>query len=228
MIFSQDMGGLALNFVHKRIFGGVKAFVGSGFNPLAALGGFISNPSAQKEAGRRAKQMAPQRRLVGGVLSCPPNTRLLPGTGCIPSPGSNVGAVFSPPPSRCFPPFRADPVTGECKIFLGDRPGRDNRPLEIGPGVPVGDAVMGRFGAGLVPGSRIVDRAVCLRGMVLGMDGICYDHIANRDRMWPKGRAPLLTGGQMRAISIAATAGRRLERTTKRLQKIGLMKKSRR
>jgi hypothetical protein len=63
--------------------------------------------------------------------------------------------------------------------------------------------------------------------MVLGNDGLCYNKrdIRNSDRMWPKGRAPLLTGGEMSAISKAARAAGKLERTTKRLQKIGLMKK---
>jgi len=92
---------------------------------------------------------------------------------------------------------------------------------------PVGDAVMGRYGAGLVPGSLMIDRAVCLRGMQLGDDGLCYNksQISNKQRMWPAGRKPLLSGGDMRAISIAARAGRRLEGATKRLQRLGMMKK---
>lgn len=96
-----------------------------------------------------------------------------------------------------------------------------------GVGVPVGDAVMGRYGAALTPGSLIIDRAVCLRGMQLGDDGLCYNksQISNKQRMWPAGRKPLLSGGDMRAISIAARAGRRLEGATKRLQRLGMMKK---
>jgi len=87
--------------------------------------------------------------------------------------------------------------------------------------------VMGRYGAGLAPGNRVINRAVCLRGMQLGNDGVCYNksQITNKERMWPAGRKPLLSGGDMRAISTAARAAGRLERTTKRLQKIGLMKK---
>lgn len=91
----------------------------------------------------------------------------------------------------------------------------------------VGEAVMGRYGAALQPGSMIVDRAVCLRGMQLGNDGLCYNksQISNKQRMWPAGRKPLLSGGDMRAISTAARAGRRLEGATKRLQRMGMMKK---
>lgn len=96
-----------------------------------------------------------------------------------------------------------------------------------GPTMTPGNALMGRYGAGLEPGIMPIDRAVCLRGMVLGNDGVCYNksQIRNADRMWPRGRRPLLTGGDMRSISIAARAGKRLEGATKRLQKIGLMKK---
>jgi len=99
---------------------------------------------------------------------------------------------------------------------------------EGGAVVPVGDAVMGRYGAALTPGSMIIDRAVCLRGMQLADDGLCYNksQISNKQRMWPAGRKPLLSGGDMRAISIAARAGRRLEGATKRLQRLGMMKKA--
>jgi len=98
---------------------------------------------------------------------------------------------------------------------------------EGGAVVPVGDAVMGRYGAALTPGSMIIDRAVCLKGMQLADDGLCYNksQISNKQRMWPAGRKPLLSGGDMRAISIAARAGRRLEGATKRLQRLGMMKK---
>lgn len=91
----------------------------------------------------------------------------------------------------------------------------------------VGEAVMGQYGAALEPGSQIVDRAVCLRGMQLGNDGLCYNksQISNKQRMWPAGRKPLLSGGDMRAISIAARAGKRMEGATKRLQRMGMMKK---
>lgn len=121
----------------------------------------------------------------------------------------------------CIWPLRRDPRTGACKLFIGERSGPDD------VAQPVGDALNGRYGAALTPGVMTIDRSVCLPGMQLGNDGLCYNkgQITNKQRMWPAGRRPLLTGGDMRAISIAASAGRKLERTTKRLQKIGLMKK---
>ncbi len=113
---------------------------------------------------------------------------------------------------ECPRGMRPDFLTGECEAAAGQE---------------FGEAVMGRYGAGLIPGSMIVDRAVCPRGTQLGDDGVCYNksQISNKQRMWPAGRRPLLTGGDMRAISIAARAGKRLEGATKRLQRMGMMKK---
>jgi len=112
-----------------------------------------------------------------------------------------------------------DEVRGKCVFGLGEQPGPDD--------TPIGAVVMGRYGAGERPGNMVVNRAVCRPGMVIGDDGICYNRsqLKNSEHEWPRGRRPLLTGGDMRAISTAARAGRRLERTTKRLQKIGMMKK---
>jgi len=112
-------------------------------------------------------------------------------------------------------------VAGICVDPSAAVPGGD--PLfSFGP-----SPVMGRYGAAYEGNSRFIRRTTCLPGDLVGDDGLCYNRksLTNKERMWPRGRAPLLTGGQMRAISIAATAGAKLERTTKRLQKIGLMKK---
>jgi len=43
--------------------------------------------------------------------------------------------------------------------------------------------------------------------------------------MWPQPRRPLLTGGDLNAISKASRAASRIERQTKRLQKLGMMRK---
>jgi hypothetical protein len=118
-----------------------------------------------------------------------------------------------------IPGQRRDPNTGDCSFFIGEQPGPDDS--------PIGDPVMGRYGAGYMPGSQIVDRAVCLPGDVVGDDGLCYPRrsLKNDQRAWPRGRRPLLTGGEMRAISIAHRAAGRLTRTAVRLQDIGLIKK---
>jgi len=117
-------------------------------------------------------------------------------------------------------------VGGQCVDLTAPIGGPDfSTPVATASGG--GEAVMGRYGAALVPASMIVDRAVCLPGMHLGDDGLCYNKgaISNRQRAWPRGRKPLLTGGEMRAISVASTAARRLTRTAVRLQDMGLIKK---
>lgn len=216
------------NFIHKRIKKAVGSFVTSGFNPLAAASGFLTGGGeAQKQAGRAVKlttrptiALPPQRR---GIFS-----RLRTPTGNVPSIGQNFptprGITVPPIPGGfgCIPPF-FDDGQGGCELDLIPGPGGGG----TGANRDIGQAVMGRYGAAEVPGNMVVNRAICRPGMVVADDGLCYNksQVRNSQRQWPKGRRPLLTGGDMRAISTAARAGARLERTTKRLQKIGLMKK---
>ena len=86
---------------------------------------------------------------------------------------------------------------------------------------------MGRFGAGIEPEVFMTDTRRCPRGAVLAVDGLCYSRrdLRNSDRFWPKGRRPLLTGGEMRAISTASSAAKKLQRKEKQLQSLGLLKK---
>ncbi len=209
-------------FVHKRLLGAAKGLATGGIS--GGLVGFatggvpvrrtpprstVARPSARSAAG---KNLGRELKLGGNGVS----RKGIFGEGCV-------------------LPFRRDPRTGECKIFLGTQTGRDDDLIPQAPGTellpmpsgPPGEAVMGRFGVAMVPGNRVIDRAVCLRGMQLGLDGLCYNkgQINNSQRMWPKGRRPLLTGGEMRAISIASKAATRLTNTAVRLQEIGLIKK---
>jgi hypothetical protein len=98
-----------------------------------------------------------------------------------------------------------------------------------GGGVVVtqGEAVMGRYGAALQPMARTQTTLRCLPGMVLGTDSLCYNKrdLRKDERKWVPGRKPLLTGGDLNAISRAARAARRVKTTQKRLQKLGLLKK---
>jgi len=91
------------------------------------------------------------------------------------------------------------------------------------PAAGVASGMMG----GVTPlmDQQIVRR--CLPGMVLGRDGLCYmkGSIPNKSRMWPKGRRPLGTPGELAALAKAASFGRRMENTVKRMQKIGVLKK---
>jgi len=221
-------------FIHKKILGGIGAIAGIASQVGIPGAGFVST-AARALTGRRGPRFVPPRgfttgrtvprtqtarvsvfsraeRELGKVLKFGGSTPLGFGGGLGAAPGD--GCVF---------PFRRAP-DGTCKIFLGDRPGPDGDGAVAGP---TGEAVMGLYGAAMRPGSMMIDRAVCGRKMHLGDDGLCYSKtaISNKQRMWPKGRRPLLSGGDMRAISIAAGAAKRLERTTKRLQSMGMMKK---
>jgi len=109
-----------------------------------------------------------------------------------------------------------DPVTRNC-LFPGS---------PAGAAAFEGNATLGQYGAGMVAGSVIRDVAVCPKKHVLGDDGVCYKGLANRNRMYPKGRAPLLTGGEMRAITTAGRAGKKLDAKRKTLERLGLIKKT--
>ena len=136
----------------------------------------------------------------------------------------NFGASVKFPPSEFgFGSFGGD--VADCPPgTVPDPQGFCISPISpLGASRLVGEAIMGQYGAALVPGSRLIDRAVCLRGMQLGNDGLCYNkgQITNKQRMWPAGRKPLLTGGEMNAIRIASRAEGRVKRTAQRL---GLLK----
>ena len=196
------------NFVHKRIFGAIKGGVTGllGGGPLGALGGAIGG-------------------FTGGGRGAPVPP-VIPQTTVIP------GSRFQPFGARCGTGFFMD-TRGQC-VPLTTRTGTSFRekvealvPFGQTGQVEFGAAVMGQFGAALEPGFRESSTAVCPPGTVLGIDRLCYNKgdIKNKERAWPRGRKPLLTGGEMRCISIAAGAAKRLERKTKQLQSLGMLKK---
>jgi len=134
------------------------------------------------------------------------------------------------PEEECEPGFIL--VNGRCEQGRSRLPDVD--PHFLSPAeasISVGEAVMGRYGAGMVPGNQVINRADCnlggrIRGMVLGNDGVCYNRreISNKERMWPRGRRPLLTGGDLNAISKAKRAAGRLARVISDTRSIGLLK----
>jgi len=234
-------------FVHKRLLGAARGFVESGFNPISALGGFVTAGGDKKRQAAAARKFGLTVVQPGSRFAQPlsraavrrPSSRT---TTARPSASGaaqkNAGRAVkfgggdTGPGGSCPGVFWVNTDVGCVNVVTGET---SRRSLANGGGggggggavTPIGDTVMGRYGAGEVPGSMMIDRAVCRPGMVLGNDGICYNRsqITNKEREWPRGRRPLLTGGDMRAISTAARAGKRLEGATKRLQKIGLMKK---
>lgn len=107
-----------------------------------------------------------------------------------------------------------DPVTGRCVNVTDAAPGGD--PLFT---APTGEAVHGRYGAGVVPAQQSRTVRMCPSGWVLGDDGVCYERLARSRRMWDPGMKPLLTGGDRAAIRKAARAASKLKRAKKQLRK---------
>lgn len=205
-------------FIHKKILGGISTIAGvasavgiPGVGAVSRVAGAFSGRTVPRTQTARVTQFSQAEKQLG---------RQLKFAGAVPSSRALASRVPDIPGFLpCVLPWRIDPRTGDCRLFVGDQTGVDDTPM--------GETIMGRYGAGLVPGNRVIDRAVCLKGMQLGNDGVCYNksQISNKQRMWPAGRRPLLTGGDMRAISIAARAGTRMDKATSRLRKLGMMKK---
>lgn len=193
-------------FVHRRIIGAVGGFIKGG--PLGAVAGFVTKGGG---GGRNAASVIPGRCTPGFSLRngvCTPDA--LGPVGLMPTGaggGCPVGLVFDPGIGACVSP----------KSGVGARALADQ----------FGEAVVGKYGAALVPGNRVTNVALCPRGSVLGNDGLCYNKrdISNKERMWPRGRRPLLTGGEMRAISTASKAAVKVQSKVKQLQDLGLLKK---
>jgi len=234
-------------FIHKRILGGIagvaKGFIsgGPGGAIRGGVTGFVRQPTRktqprtqtarptvfsgqQKEFGRELKfpefsgpgQTGVGRIIGGGFRRAPrPFTTIstVRPTSLVPL----AAKAARDCPAGTVP----DPQGADFCVSPESGFGRSR-----GAGAAVGDAVMGQFGAALEPGVQMIERSVCLPGMQLAKDGLCYNKgaITNTQRMWPRGRRPLLTGGDMRAIGVAARAGAKLDRTTKRLRALGMMK----
>jgi hypothetical protein len=149
---------------------------------------------------------------------------VVPGTGGV-VPGTTTTTPLVPTqPSASCPPgtFRFPPFVGPCVDLV---PGGGTS--GAGMVLQYGEAVMGRYGAGLVPAMRSVTVKRCPPGAVLGKDEICYNRrdLRRDDRKWVPGRRPLLTGGDLNAISRAARAAGKMKTQQKRLQKLGLLPK---
>lgn len=193
--FEGGKPGDERGFIHKTILGGIGKIAGV-LSPIVPGAGVVSG-IATKLAGSK------QQRQHGKLTK-------FPGENGVLRPLAPAGGNGTRLPSGCPRGYRPDFRTGECEPAAGQ-----------------GMGGMGMHGAGSLPMIVTFDRAVCGKKQVLGDDGFCYHktQISNKQRMWPQGRRPLLTGGDMRAIGVASRAAGKLERTTKRLQRMGMMKK---
>lgn len=157
------------------------------------------------------------------VIGCPPGLGPNPTTGNCERgwPASLTTAMASfAPETICLWPWRIDPTTGKCDLFIGDVEGPDR------PGGGNGMSLV-TTGGSRVPDTEMRRYRSCERGMVLGYDGWCYSkrEISNKNRMWPKARRPLMTGGDLNAITTANRAAKRLQAKQKQLQNMGMLKR---
>jgi len=212
LVFVTPRPGDVRGFVHKsfigKFVGGIASKVIGSVPIVGGLGASIFD------------------RLRGAGQSTVPIT-----TGCPPG--------FISTPTGCVPRATVvlqQPIPGGAPLFFGQDgqfapPTRAQRTIRTEMGLEVDPAagvpVMGRFGAGFEPSVFMTDTRRCGRGAVLGVDGICYNKrdLRNNERFWPRGRRPLLTGGEMRAISTASSAAKKLQRKQKQLESLGLLKR---
>lgn len=179
--------------------------------------------------------------LPGQTTSVSTSAASVHGLGCaIFSQGSNEWNVCMALGGVFFPGSEDDTIPGggyglvdpDCPIpLIRDVDGQCRQPgspadIDVG-GSMGGAAVMGRHGTALAPDSEMRLHRDCLPGMVLGDDNLCYNRgsIRNSDRKYPRGARALGTPGEMAALRKAASFGRRMETTVKRMQKIGVLKK---
>lgn len=185
------------NFIHKRIIGAIGGGLTGG--PGGAVGGFFGGGGG----GRSGGQPIAPRTFVNPDRLTKAERRAR-------------GQFISSESGPC----RSGMIRGSSGACVAVSSPRGSR--EAG-----GAAVMGRFGAGYVPDSEMRLTRECLPGDVLGMDNICYPKgsIKNSERKYPRGARPLGTPGEMAALRKAASFGRRMETTVKRMQKIGVLKR---
>ncbi len=121
--------------------------------------------------------------------------------------------------AACTAPFVRDPRSGAC-ILRGS-------PAAGSVGIPAIAELAPQPGGmdGQLPSARTSQTLVCPPGMVLSKDDRCFHSLPRKDRKWNPGRKPLLTGGERNAITKAAAAARKIQRTEKQLQKLGMLKK---
>jgi len=126
----------------------------------------------------------------------------------------NGGGSFAPDPIivGCLPGHTR--IDGIC---VDATPGLDT-PAELG----ATSALHPNGHRDHVPAITDVRTRRCRKGSVLGTDGWCHPKgtIRNADREYPKPPRPLGTRGDMKAVRVASTFGRRLVANKKRLKKL--------
>ena len=193
------------NFVHKRIGRAVGGFITGG--PAGAARGFLTS-GGRRPSGRSGG--APVARRDFGSAAAFAQARAAQG--------------FSASQGRDRCPKGQRMVAGVCVGFGGlSIPRAEQFP---GTDIVLRGGTAAAAGA-YAPQVDMVDIRRCFPGDILGKDGLCHakGSIPNKERAHPRGRRPLGTPGEMAALAKAASFGRRMESTIKRMQKIGVVKR---
>ena len=211
------------NFIHRSFIGrAVGGVVSSVVGGVPLVGGIAS--------GLFDRLRGAGASTVPQVTACPPGF-INTGAGCVPRFTPTSAQPSQLGPGRAFVGARGVPGRANGRAGVFPTPTQAQEDIRRAQGLAIdpaaGEAVMGRFGAGFEPETLDVFTRRCGRGAVLGVDGLCYNRrdLRNSDRFWPRGRRPLLTGGEVRAISVASSAAKKLERKQKQLMELGLLKR---
>lgn len=174
--------------------GAATAFTGvpRGSGTQAALVNPLANPNEAPVASFNACNLLPAgtaRDICLGIFK--PST-------------PTTGTTFTPPSTTCPAGYHKD-AAGRCAQD-GISP---YIPGDVGKPDYVWTPVNGRFGQGVTPVAVQSVKRACPSGMVLGKDGVCYDHLARTNRAHNPGTKPLLTGGDMNALRKAKALEKR-------------------
>jgi len=205
MIEFNARPGERRNFIHKRIIGAVGGFLTGG--PAGAISGAVFTGSDRGAGLGGSDSTARSRRRDASLRNfCATATPPLTPSDAARCRNAGLQAGATPTPGI---------VGAVQRILPGGATGFE---------ASFGEAVMGPFGAALVPVTfeRTVSR--CLGGMVLagppGGPYLCYNKGTRgvaAFRKWPPGTKPFLTGGDVKCLRRANTLRR--SKGSKRLLK---------
>jgi len=171
-----DLHGTECSFVHKRILGAAVGLVTGG--PSGAISGFVGGGGG------------------GGGSPCGAGFVRGPSGNCVQA-GSQLGLSGR---GGGFGGSLVSSITRQSREEAQHR-ARPGFGAAVARAIPFGDtgrfdpgaAVMGQWGAALEPAAFEQITRRCIRGMVLGTDGLCYNKpLANNKRMWPLRKAATL------------------------------------
>jgi len=211
----------ARRFFHRRVLGLIGDVAGIVSDVVGLPGAGVVSGIAGRLAGGNGGN--------GAGVPCPPGHNRIAATGiCVPSQFLNVVCPAGhdlDATGKCVASHLLRIISGPnggngtaCEPPLVDR-GRGFCEFIGGPSGGAGEVTVGRYGPAQEPTFRTVNVRDCNPGQILAKDFLCYNKgaISNKERLYPRGTQPLLTGGQMAAIRTASAAETRVRTAAVRL-----------